>query len=113
MSTCFILYNNLFFLTVFNQALVAEWSKALRSGRSLFGGAGSSPVQSIFCFLLTYCLFAVFPIFTFLFSFASFYYLVLCCRISLTFKFMKSLSFALAVCYFFFKGNWVRFPVSS
>ena len=27
---------------------VAEWSKALRSGRSLFGGVGSNPTLTIF-----------------------------------------------------------------
>jgi hypothetical protein len=28
---------------------VAEWSKALRSGRSLFGGVGSNPTLTTFC----------------------------------------------------------------
>ena len=30
-------------------AVVAEWSKALRSGRNLFVGAGSNPADSTFC----------------------------------------------------------------
>jgi hypothetical protein len=28
---------------------VAEWSKALRPGRSLFGGVGSNPTLTTFC----------------------------------------------------------------
>ena len=30
---------------------MAEWSKALRSGRSLFGGVGSNPTLTIYHFL--------------------------------------------------------------
>ena len=37
-------------------AVVAEWSKALRSGRNLFVGAGSNPADSIF-----YTLYNLFP----------------------------------------------------
>ena len=45
------------FALVHNCAFLAEWSKALRSGRSFFGSVGSNPTGCIhiyFCIIYTY-----------------------------------------------------------
>lgn len=39
------------FHILLNKAFMAEWSKALRSGRSFFGSVGSNPTECIYFFI--------------------------------------------------------------
>ena len=59
--------------TLLMEARVAEWSKALVSGTSLFGGVGSNPTSCILPFIYTFLLLIIINTFLFLSLFSLLY----------------------------------------